>query len=54
MAGKNAILHAAAMKRKSQVRAAIIHGRDLAVMGIDGDRPIGAADHDDAFLFEFR
>jgi hypothetical protein len=52
--GEDAVLDSSSIERKPQVRAAIVHGKDLAGMGKHGDRPIRPADDENPTLFKFR
>ena len=54
MAGEDAVLDSSPIKRKPQVRAAIVHGEDFAGMGKHSDRPVRPANDENSSLFKFR
>jgi hypothetical protein len=45
VAGQDPVLDGSAVQRKPHVRAAVVHGRHLAVVRVDGDRSVRAANH---------
>src|SRR5260370_24154545 len=53
MTGQDAVLDAAALERKTHVRATIVEGEDAPAVVDDEDRPMATVHNEPALRFEF-